>query len=91
VPDYPSTHTVLGAAAAEVLVQLFGDKMRFSATSVTLPGVTRQFKGFSQAAIENGLSRVYAGIHFGRAVFDGYHLGRSIGRDAAKRLPALAR
>lgn len=71
VPDYPSTHTVLGAAAAEVLIQVFGDKMRYDATSVTLPGVTRRYKGLSQAAIENGLSRIYAGIHFLRAVMDG--------------------
>ena len=42
VPDYPSTHTVLGWAAAEVLIDLFGDKVRYSATSLTLPGVTRQ-------------------------------------------------
>ena len=28
VPDYPSTHTVLGWAAAEVLIELFGDKVR---------------------------------------------------------------
>jgi membrane-associated phospholipid phosphatase len=86
VPDYPSTHTVLGAAAAEVLIELFGDKVRYSATSLTLPGLTRHFKGFSPAARENGLSRVYAGIHFRHAVRDGYRQGRSIGRAVAESL-----
>ena len=38
VPDYPSTHTVLGWAAAEVLIELLGDKMRYSADSLTLAG-----------------------------------------------------
>ena len=80
VPDYPSTHTVLGAAAAEVLIELFGDNMRFSATSLTLPGVTRDFRRFSDAARENGLSRVYAGIHFRHAVKDGHRQGRSVGQ-----------
>jgi hypothetical protein len=85
VPDYPSTHTVLGAAAAAVLSELFGDGTRFGATSLTLP-VTRHFEGFSAAARENGLSRVYAGIHFRHAVKDGYRQGWSIGRAVAKSL-----
>ena len=89
VPDYPSTHTVLGAAAAEVLISRFGDSVPFTATSVTLPGVSRQFRGFSEAATENGLSRIYAGIHFRRAVTDGYQLGRDVGRKVAKMLPRL--
>ena len=89
VPDYPSTHTVLGAAAAEALISRFGDGMAFTATSVTLPGVSRQFRSFSEAATENGLSRIYAGIHFRRAVTDGYQLGRDVGRKVAKMLPRL--
>jgi hypothetical protein len=86
VPDYPSTHTVLGWAAAEVLIDLFGDKVRYSLTSLTLPGVTRHYRGFAQAAEENGLSRLYAGIHFRHAVRDGRRQGRSIGRAVAEAL-----
>ena len=86
VPDYPSTHTVLGWAAAEVLINLFGDKVRYSATSLTLPGVMRHYRGFSQAAEENGLSRIYAGLHFGHAVRDGRRQGRSIGQAVTKAL-----
>jgi hypothetical protein len=89
VPDYPSTHTVLGWAAAEVLIELFGDKVRHSATSLTLPGVTRHFKGFSDAADENGLSRIYAGIHFRHAVRDGRRQGRGIGRAVADALAPI--
>ena len=86
VPDYPSTHTVLGWAAAEVLIALLGDNVRLRADSLTLPGVTRQFKGFSEAAHENGQSRLYAGIHFRHAVKDGRRQGRSIGRAVAQAL-----
>jgi hypothetical protein len=86
VPDYPSTHTVLGWAAAEVLIDLFGDKVRYDMTSPTLPGVTRHYRGFSQAAEENGLSRLYAGIHFRHAVKDGRRQGRSVGQAVAETL-----
>jgi len=89
VPDYPSTHTVLGWAAAEVLIELFGDRVRYGLTSLTLPGVTRHYRGFSQAAEENGLSRVYAGIHFSHAVRDGRRQGRSIGQAVAEALAPL--
>ncbi len=89
VPDYPSTHTVLGWAAAEVLIELFGDKVRYSITSLTLPGVTRHYRGFSQAAEENGLSRLYAGIHFRHAVKDGRRQGRSVGQAVAEALPRV--
>jgi membrane-associated phospholipid phosphatase len=89
VPDYPSTHTVLGAAAAAVLIHFFGDRIQYSTTSVTEPGVTRDFRGFSEAALENGASRVYAGIHFVDAVTDGYKQGTGIGRNVAHLLPAV--
>jgi membrane-associated phospholipid phosphatase len=89
VPDYPSTHTVLGAAAAAVLIHFFGDRTRYSTTSVTEPGVVRYFTGFSGAAIENGLSRIYAGIHFVDAVTDGYRQGAGIGREVARLLPPI--
>jgi hypothetical protein len=86
VPDYPSTHTVLGWAAAEVLIDILGDRVRYSATSLSLPGVTRDFRGFSAAAQENGDSRLYAGIHFRYAVREGRRQGRSIGRAVAEAL-----
>ena len=89
VPDYPSTHTVLGAAAAHVLIHFFGDRIRFSTTSVTEPGAVRRFESFSEAALENGVSRVYAGIHFVDAVTDGYRQGAGIGRKVAHLLPAV--
>lgn len=91
VPDYPSTHTVLGWAAAEVLIALFGDRVDYSATSLTLPGVTRRYRGFSTAAEENGQSRLHAGIHFRHAVNDGRRQGRSIGRAVADALKPAPR
>jgi hypothetical protein len=88
VPDYPSTHTVLGAAAAAVMAHCFGtDYVSFTMTSgQPYPNIARRFWSFSQAAQENGASRVLAGIHFTSAVQAGYHQGREIGGWTAKNI-----
>ncbi len=84
LPDYPSTHSVLGGAASTVLVRFFGtDQVAFTMTSgPPFRGITRSFAGFSQAAQENADSRVYAGLHFRSACRDGVRLGEQIGRRA---------
>jgi membrane-associated phospholipid phosphatase len=79
VADYPSTHSVLGAAAAAVLSRQFGDSTPFTSDSLTLPGVTRQFTSFSQAARENADSRVYCGIHWRSSTRAGLEQGQRIG------------
>lgn len=86
VQDYPSTHSVLGAAAAEVLTRYFGrhgDRIGFSMTSSTAsePNVEmRSFASFRQASAENADSRVAAGLHFPFACDAGLDLGAQIGR-----------
>jgi len=89
IPDYPSAAAVVSAAAAEVLIQNLGDYHQFHTTSQFLPGVTRYFRSFSQAARENAMSRVYGGIHFLHAVNDGQREGRGIGRDISTMLPSV--
>ena len=82
IPDYPSTHSVLGGAAAEVLRRVFDeDDVAFTVTSgAPFAGLTRSYASFSEAARENGESRIYAGIHFRFAVEDGIQQGEDIGR-----------
>jgi hypothetical protein len=87
IPDYPSAAATTSAAAAEVLRAIFDDDTAFSATSTTLPGETRHFRGFRHAAREAGMSRVYGGIHFLHAVEDGWRQGHGIGRVVARILP----
>jgi hypothetical protein len=89
IPDYPSAAAMLSAAAAEVMKNTLGDDFNFELTSPWLPGVTRRFTSFSQAARENGMSRVFGGIHFLRAVRDGAQLGQSIGGDVSRLLPPV--
>jgi hypothetical protein len=91
VQDYPSTHSVLGAAAAEVLTRYFGrhgSRIGFSMTSSTAsePNVeVRSFESFRQASAENADSRVAAGLHFPFACDAGLDLGSQIGRHVFER------
>ena len=75
------THTIEGAAAARVMARFFNtDFISFSMTSgAPYPGITRKFWSFSEAARENGASRVLCGIHFSTAVNAGYIQGERIG------------
>lgn len=88
VPDMPSTHSALGMAAATVLADGFGrDHVAFSfASSTALPAnPVRSFRSFSEAAHENGESRVQVGLHFRYAVEAGLQLGRQIGQHAVRQ------
>ena len=82
IPDYPSTHSVLGAAAAEVIERFFDDDAIAFATTSGAPfgGITRSFPSAAAAAEENADSRVYAGIHFRSATVEGLRLGRKIAK-----------
>ena len=82
VPDYPSTHSLLGGAAAEILRQFTGtdavDLCMASATS-TPPGSTRCWHSFTEAELENAESRVLVGFHFRFATVTGIDVGRKVG------------
>ncbi len=81
-PDFPSGHGGQGGAMSEVLARFFGDKVNFSTTATTQPGVTRSFTSFSQAAEENANSRIYVGFHFRHATIEGLKLGSKVGKVA---------
>ena len=79
-PDYTSGHSTFSGAAARVLARFYGrDDIAFVTGSDALPGVTRSFAGFSAAAAEAGVSRIYGGIHYRSANQDGLAAGAAIG------------
>jgi hypothetical protein len=89
IPDHDSGHSVEGGVAAEVMRRVLGtDRVHVTVCSLSLPAgqtcddpkpVTRTFGRLSQAAAENGESRVLVGFHFRHAVTDGIAHGRKIG------------
>jgi hypothetical protein len=80
VPDYPSAHAETGATAGAIIEKIIpGKEKKFSATSTSLPGPTRNFKNVDDAVDENGLSRIYIGYHFREAVNEGIKQGRKMG------------
>jgi hypothetical protein len=85
-PEYPSGHSGTGAAAAAVLAAWFGDEAEFTVASESLPEVTRSYTSFSQAALENGRSRIYGGIHFQYANAAGQTVGRKVGEHVVANL-----
>jgi len=92
MPDYISTHAAQGAAASVVLIWFFhGDEHTFVLTS-TMAGVVpglhpRTFHRISDAAVENALSRLYAGIHFRLACLAGLTQGRNVGAWVVQHSP----
>ena len=95
IPDYDSAHAVQGGAGAGVLKRFFGtDHIAFATCSLTLPAgqtcidgspVMRRYASFSQAAEENGVSRILVGFHFRKAVDEGIERGGRIADRAVDR------
>ena len=77
-PEYNSTHAATAAAAAGVLALELGDRHSFTITSPS--GVSRRYNRFSAAAYEEGISRIYCGIHFRTAMNIGVWQGGRIAR-----------
>ena len=62
-PSYPGAHSSISEAAATVLSAFLGPNLDLNVTSDGLAGVSRHFGSFQSAALEAGLSRIFAGQH----------------------------
>lgn len=83
-PAYPSGHATFGAAACEVLTDLYGENYRFTDRShegrTEFNGTPRTFNNFYELAEENAYSRIPLGVHFKMDSDAGLELGYGIGR-----------
>jgi hypothetical protein len=79
-PEYTSGHSVITAAAATVLTEIFGKDQSFTdTTEMKYLGMVRSFSSIEAAADEAGISRLYGGIHFRSAIVNGKNQGRKVG------------
>ncbi|MDX1992776.1 MAG: vanadium-dependent haloperoxidase [bacterium] len=79
-PEYPSGHSVVSAAAAEVLTTMFGIVAFTDNTHVDEGEAPRSFTSFEAASTEAAISRLYGGIHFRTAIENGMRQGRCVGQ-----------
>jgi hypothetical protein len=79
-PSYAGAHAEISQSAAATLRDFFGtDRVDFSLTNPSLPGIVRSFQSFSQASDEAVASRIYAGQHFRYDEDAGQALGDEVG------------
>ncbi|GAB1310624.1 Acid phosphatase/Vanadium-dependent haloperoxidase [Madurella fahalii] len=89
-PDYVSTHSTFGGAAAAVLRAWNGGDA-ISATwssNVTVDNrgvITRTYTNLREAAEENSRSRVFGGIHFTFAGVEGIALGEAVANETLRK------
>ncbi|HEY4154816.1 MAG TPA: vanadium-dependent haloperoxidase, partial [Puia sp.] len=80
-PEYVSGHSIISAAAAEVLTAIMGPSVGFDDdTEKEFGQPVRHFDSFIQASREAAVSRLYGGIHYRAAIDNGLDEGREIGK-----------
>jgi hypothetical protein len=86
-PSYPGAHAEISQSAAITLREFLGtDRVHFSLSNPSLPGIVRSFESLSQAADEAAASRIYAGQHFTYDEDAGQALGGQVGDFVADHL-----
>jgi hypothetical protein len=81
IPEYPSTYSMYGGVATEILHSFFGsDEIEVDLNSFSLPGTTLHYVSVAQAARDNSLTKIYSGWHFRKSVIDGEATGRVVAK-----------
>ena len=86
-PEYPSGHSTIAGAFAEILTGLFGDNYQLTNHSYDFLGMApRTYTSFNQMSEEIGDSRLYGGIHYRVACTEGNKQGRKIAQNVLRIL-----
>lgn len=79
-PAYPSGHSSLSGACAEIMTHLFGNVPFTDYTHQDIGYLPRSFNTFNQVAEEAAFSRLYGGIHYRFDSEHGLEGGHNLGR-----------
>jgi hypothetical protein len=86
-PEFPSGHSTISAASAEVLTAFFGENVAFTdSTEYVFGHGVGHFSSFRAAADEASRSRVLGGIHYKSGCEQGLILGEKIGKQVLEKL-----
>jgi hypothetical protein len=89
-PEYTSGHSVVSSASAEILTSIYGDDFEFlDITEIDYGLPSRSFKSFRSAAEEAIVSRLYGGIHYESAIYEGKKQGISVGNFVDEKIQFL--
>ena len=81
-PDYPAGHPTNGGVLAVMLADEFGPDLSFTFNYYDYLGrPARHYNSFEDLAQEMAIARVYSGIHFKPAVYEGVALGKKVAQN----------
>ena len=89
-PEYPSGHSVVSRSASTVLTHIFGDNYAFIDSTEAPYGMPpRSFTSFYDASDEAAVSRLYGGIHYKPAIYNGIEQGNKVGKHVVSKIKTL--
>ena len=78
-PEYPAGHPTNGGVLAVMLADVFGNDFSFEVDYYNFSGdPSRHYNNFEELAMEMAIGRVYSGIHYKPAVYEGVELGKKV-------------
>ena len=91
-PEYTSGHSVISRAASVAMTDLYGDNYAYiDSVEVDWGLPARSYESFFAASEEAAVSRLYGGIHYAPAIWEGVKQGERVGRFVSDRLTTSPR
>jgi len=86
-PEYTSGHSVISRAAAVAMTDLYGKNYSYTdSVEVDWGLAARDYDSFFEASEEAAVSRLYGGIHYAPAIWEGVKQGEEVGNFVKNKL-----
>ncbi len=90
-PSYPSGHSATVSSGIALLREVFGNNQALTLQTTTAGESPRSVTSLKQVEIENGLSRIYGGIHYQFDNLQGQKIGHEVARFVLENGPRFKR